>query len=161
MGAWQVADRQQNFAAYPADVQRVLAAMPDEALLWHDIRDFAPIPAFHLGRALLLGDAAHATTPNMGQGACMAIEDAAVLGNLVALHGLGEATWGRFSALRVPRTRAIVKQSHPLGRMAQWEGALARALRDTLTRLVPAGMTRRQMLALYQVDLAASNTSGL
>ena len=154
MGAWQVADLRRNFAHYPTDVQQVLEATPEEALLWHDIGDFTPLPAFHRGRALLLGDAAHATTPNMGQGACMAIEDAAVVGNLVRQQGLSEETWARFSALRGPRTRAIVNRSYQLGRMAQWSDPFRSRLRDGLMRLVPARLTQRQMRALYQVDLA-------
>ena len=38
-----------------------------------------PLPACHAGRVALLGDAAHAMTPHLGQGACQAIEDAVVL----------------------------------------------------------------------------------
>lgn len=154
MAAWGVEDLLQNFARYPADVRQVLAATRPEDLLWHDISDFPPLRAFHRGRVLLLGDAAHATTPNMGQGACMAIEDAAVVGHLVQAHGLTPETWARFSALRVGRTRAIVKRSYQLGRMGQWGDPLRSGLRNALLRLVPAKMTRQQLKALYEVDLA-------
>ena len=44
----------------------------------------APLPSFHRGRAALLGDAAHPMTPNLGQGACQALEDAAVIARLAA-----------------------------------------------------------------------------
>jgi 2-polyprenyl-6-methoxyphenol hydroxylase-like FAD-dependent oxidoreductase len=67
------------FAGWAFDLPGVLAATPDERILQNDIYDRLPAPRWHRGRAGLLGDAAHPTTPNLGQGACMAIEDAVVL----------------------------------------------------------------------------------
>lgn len=85
-----------------------------------------PLPAFHSGRVALVGDAAHAMTPNLGQGACQAVEDAVVLAARVAEpDGLA-----RYSADRVPRTTAVAAASRRIGRLTQLGGVAAR-LRDT------------------------------
>ena len=67
------------FAGWAFDLPDVLAATPDDRILQNDIYDRPPARRWHRGRVVLLGDAAHPTTPNLGQGACMAIEDAVVL----------------------------------------------------------------------------------
>jgi 2-polyprenyl-6-methoxyphenol hydroxylase-like FAD-dependent oxidoreductase len=73
-----------------------------------------PLPAFHAGKVALVGDAAHAMAPNLGQGACQAIEDAVVLADLAGTpDGLA-----RYSAVRVPRTSMVVKRSRSAERLA-------------------------------------------
>src|SRR3546814_12620021 len=61
------------------------------SLIWTDIVDLAPMPSFVRGRVVLLGDAAHAVTPDLGQGAGLAIEDAAVISALLGRHSLAPA----------------------------------------------------------------------
>lgn len=60
-------------------IPALLAATPPEAVLCHDIYDLDPLPSYAKGRIVLLGDAAHAMTPFLAQGACQALEDAVVL----------------------------------------------------------------------------------
>ncbi|MEU4419777.1 FAD-dependent monooxygenase [Actinoplanes sp. NPDC024001] len=83
-----------------------------------------PLPRFHAGRVALLGDAAHAMTPNLGQGACQAIEDAAVL---AAYAG----DLDRYTAERLPRTSAVMKASRRIARMAGLSNPAAEWLRNT------------------------------
>ncbi|MBK6526865.1 MAG: FAD-dependent monooxygenase [Crocinitomicaceae bacterium] len=76
MKAWKQKELLQNFQDYHEDIKDVLKNTPDNHIIWNDIIDLKPISTYAFGSVLLIGDAAHATTPNMGQGACQAIEDA-------------------------------------------------------------------------------------
>ncbi|MFC5180439.1 FAD-dependent monooxygenase [Actinomadura harenae] len=91
-----------------------------------------PLPAMHRGKVALLGDAAHPMTPNLGQGACQAVEDAIVLAHEVTGGGGLEA----YSAARLPRTSAIVKQSAGIARMTRLSNPLVVAARDAAIRAV-------------------------
>lgn len=70
---------------------------------------------WHRGRIVLLGDAVHATTPHLGQGAGMAIEDAIVLAEELAQAPSPQAAFPRYQARRVPRCRYIVEASKAIG----------------------------------------------
>ena len=99
-----------------------------------------------------MGDAAHATTPNMGQGACMAIEDAAILANMISDSRSVDETFLAFERKRIHRTTTIVKDSWQLGRIAQWENKLLITLRDTLLRLTPPSVAEKQIRFIQNVS---------
>jgi 2-polyprenyl-6-methoxyphenol hydroxylase-like FAD-dependent oxidoreductase len=75
----------------------------------------------------LLGDAAHAMTPNLGQGACQALEDAVVL----AAHAERPAGLAVYSAVRAPRTAQVSAASRRISRMTQLTAPAAVWARDT------------------------------
>ncbi|GAA3722879.1 2-polyprenyl-6-methoxyphenol hydroxylase-like FAD-dependent oxidoreductase [Spinactinospora alkalitolerans] len=129
-------------------IPRLFEAAPPEEVLRTDIWHVdTPLPAYHKGRVALLGDAAHAMTPNLGQGACQAIEDAVVLA-----HHVNESTAYLPTALqsytdaRLPRTTGIVQKSAQLAEAVQSESPLLTTLRDTgagiLGRLAPRLMSQ-------------------
>ena len=149
--AFTVADLQRQFASLPPPVPELLALTTDAQLLWNDILDLKPLRRFAFDRVLLLGDAAHATTPNMGQGAGQAIEDALALANCLHLHPTDLAgAFRAFEARRRPRTTRIVEQSWLMGRLGQLESPLLTGLRDAVLQHTPASVSTRQMAFLYQ-----------
>ena len=79
---------------------------------------------------ILVGDAAHASSPMMGQGGCMAIEDAAVLAELLQSAESVDAALDAYSARRRPRVDWVQRQSEALGRGA----LLPAAMRDAVLR---------------------------
>lgn len=129
-----------------------MADTPDESLLWNDIIDLKPLKHFAIGRTLFLGDAAHATTPNMGQGACQAIEDAVVLANALAKNDSVEKAYHEFENRRLSRTKAITDTSRRIGQVAQWSNPLLTRVRNGLFRMIPASVNERQLEMLYSVD---------
>ncbi len=147
-------DLAERFNAYHAPIPQILQATRNEQLLWNDILDIAPIRQFAYGRVLLLGDAAHATTPNMGQGACQAIEDAAVL--LDQWEKMPNAVptdvFRAFEQRRLKRTHMIVNRSRSLGAIAQWDNSLVISLRNGFFRMMPNSLNERQMADLFRVD---------
>lgn len=75
--------------------------------------------AWHRGRVVLIGDAAHCCPPTLAQGAAMSLEDAAVLAELLTTRDhWGEELLSAFYARRIPRVRAVVEASVQLG---QWQ----------------------------------------
>jgi 2-polyprenyl-6-methoxyphenol hydroxylase-like FAD-dependent oxidoreductase len=141
-----------RFASYHPPVLDVLERTPADALLWNDIVDLEPLSTYSWGRAVLVGDAAHATTPNMGQGACQALEGAAVLVAQLSRHPLAEALQA-YNRLRLPRASGIVKKSWQLGKIAQASNPLGVWLRDHLLPLVPPSVNEKQLEGLLGIEL--------
>lgn len=81
-------------------------------------------PIWHRGRVILIGDAAHATTPHLAQGAAMAIEDAVLLAEMIAGTSDLEQTLSDFTARRLPRTKYVIESSLQIARweMDEWAG---------------------------------------
>ncbi|TXK46463.1 monooxygenase [Pontibacter qinzhouensis] len=143
----------EHFHNLPPAVPAILAATKPGQLIWGDIADLKPLKQFVYGRIVLLGDAAHATTPNMGQGACQAIEDAVVLGQcLQQEQDVAVALEKNYQKRRVARTAKVIRLSRLLGEVSQWENPLLYRSRNALFRLTPKAMTQRQMEWLYEVD---------
>jgi 2-polyprenyl-6-methoxyphenol hydroxylase-like FAD-dependent oxidoreductase len=100
-----------------------------------------------LGRIALLGDAAHAMTPDLGQGACQAFEDAVALASV--LTGNVETALARYDEIRRPRTSALQQQCRRMHRLLTLRGQAGR-LRDAGLRLVPSSQATRAMAAQMQ-----------
>lgn len=97
------------FADFHPEVHRLLQATP-EAMKW-PIFERDPLPLWSRGRIVLLGDACHPMKPHMGQGAAMAIEDAAILARSLERHAGDYAT--AFSVYeRARKDRTSLVQHH-------------------------------------------------
>lgn len=134
-------------AGFSPQVRATVAATPAAAIFRTDISDRAPITTWGRGPTTLLGDAAHAMTPNLGQGACQGIEDALVLRDSVATHGATPEALRAYEARRRDRANAVVARAHQLGRIAQWRSPAAVAVRNTALRLTPSSVLYRQLRA--------------
>lgn len=136
--ATQLALLRRWFANWPAPIGDLLAATEPDDLVQQEVRELRPLPrtyAFPAGSGgfVLLGDAAHAMPHHLGQGACLAFEDAATLRSV-----LRDAVPGRqvreaveaYSRLRRPRTATIVRQTRRMSAVLQARGRLALRARD-------------------------------
>ena len=103
-------------------------------------------------RVTLLGDAIHPTTPNLGQGGCIAIEDAMVLAKCLQQYGADISGLRSYETLRYTRTAKIARYSRGYGTVGQWENLFARALRRTTLSLLPESVARRLMQLVYDFD---------
>jgi 2-polyprenyl-6-methoxyphenol hydroxylase-like FAD-dependent oxidoreductase len=156
---WFVSERALEHAAPPADskaylsglladwhdpIPRVAAATPSDALTRLPIHDRRPVSEWGRGRVTFLGDAAHPMTPNLGQGAAQALEDAIALRDAIRSEADPVRALRAYEAARIPRTTTIVRRSWQFGRVAQLESAWACRLRDALVKATPARVQRRQ-----------------
>lgn len=147
------------FGDWHQPVRELIEATPPDGIHGLPIEELAGrVPTFRRGRCVLLGDAAHAMTPNLGQGGNQALEDAATL---VALLGAatGHAPAGaggiddalvEYDRLRRPRTQRIARRASVLGRVLQAGGPVASRLRDAALRLTPPRAAARSALALQR-----------
>jgi 2-polyprenyl-6-methoxyphenol hydroxylase-like FAD-dependent oxidoreductase len=131
-----------HFAGWHAPVGALLAATPPRAILRHPVEFLPPLPCFAGPGWALVGDAAHAMTPDLGQGGCQALEDAAELGAALAGGGALASALAAYDAARRPRAQAVAAASRRLGRLAQAGGPIA-VLRDAALHLTPARVRDR------------------
>jgi 2-polyprenyl-6-methoxyphenol hydroxylase-like FAD-dependent oxidoreductase len=125
----------------------MIAATPADAVHVGETAQLAvPLTRFHSGRIALLGDAAHAMTPDLGQGGGQAFEDAVTLRTVLTGARAQDvpAALARYSALRVPRTSELLDAARSANRMLGMRGPQAR-LRDTVMRLVPQAAATRML----------------
>ena len=146
---------QQRFKGWAAPIEMLLEATPAEVILHHDIYDIVPLPHWSEGRVTLLGDAVHPTTPNMGQGACMAIESAYVLARCLSTRPDLPAALTAYEQERRPRTAWVTNQSWQIGRMGQLDNGLACGLRDLLIRLTPASIVKARLVKVTATNVVA------
>jgi 2-polyprenyl-6-methoxyphenol hydroxylase-like FAD-dependent oxidoreductase len=133
------------FGNWCSPISDIIAATDPAAILHNDIADRPPLARWQVGRVTLLGDAAHPMTPNLGQGACQALEDAVVLANCLGGTPDLDSALRAYERQRIPRTSRIVLLSRRIGQVGQWQHPLACALRDALTRHVLARAQNRQL----------------
>ncbi|MBW3571883.1 MAG: FAD-dependent monooxygenase, partial [Gemmatimonadetes bacterium] len=140
------------FAAWHRPIPQLIEATPDAEILKNGTFDRPPVRRWGRGRATLLGDAAHPTTPNLGQGGCMAIEDAAVLARSLCETDDVQAALRAFERRRFRRTAWITRESLRYGQMAQWQHAAAVRIRELLLASIPAAVTRATMRRMIAFD---------
>ena len=131
------------FKAYHPLVRDLLQATPAEEIHTAEITDLAPIKTWWKDNACLIGDAAHATTPNLGQGACQAIEGAYVLAECLDKYGVDEA-FRHYNKIRLGKAHLVVNTSYMLGKMAHLKNPWLRRLRNTLIQRVPPSANQQQ-----------------
>ena len=152
MRAFNTQDLLTHFGNFHSPIPEIMSRTNDDQLIWSDIVDLKPIRQFAFNNIVLLGDAAHATTPNLGQGACMAIEDAATLTNCLVNHGTIKDAFQQFERKRIKRTTRIVNGSWSLGKIAQLQNPWLGKIRNAALRLTPSRMAKRQLKFLYDIS---------
>ncbi|MGW4958261.1 FAD-dependent monooxygenase [Nonomuraea sp. NPDC004186] len=132
-------------ATWHQPIPALIAATPDEAVIHIDICDLDPLPTYVHGRAALLGDAAHAMSPDRGQGAGQSLEDAVVLAAALAGEPAIEAALHRYDAEHRPRTQATARGARADG--GRTTSTTAYRAMVTMIRLMPASLWRKGITA--------------
>ena len=133
------------FADWHEPIPELIRSTGEGAILRNDIYDRDPADRWGSGRITLLGDAAHPMTPNLGQGACQAIEDALVLAHHLSTGPDVPSSLRGYETERMPRTRSIVNASRRVGALFQVESRAFCWLRDLGLRMVPVEMMYRSL----------------
>ena len=144
-----------RFAGWPYGIPDLFARTSPSRILQNDIFDRDPARVWHRGRAVLLGDAAHPTTPNLGQGACLAIEDAVVLARSIARSDDTASAFSSYHRRRARRTARITRMSRWWGAMGLWKAAPLVWARDAGYRFAPPSFLEWGMRDQYGYDAGA------
>lgn len=131
-------------------ILEILQATFRENIILNDILDLSPITKWYSENLCLIGDAAHATTPNMGQGACQAIEDAYIIGKLLETHKDFNYVFEKFQNIRRKKVNYIVNTSWEIGKISQWEKG--NSLRNFLMRLIPESTNQKLVEKILQLE---------
>jgi 2-polyprenyl-6-methoxyphenol hydroxylase-like FAD-dependent oxidoreductase len=123
-----------SFPVWPEVFRSAIEATEESAILPGDILDLDPSSVWGNGRVTLLGDAIHATTPNLGQGACQALEDAVVLAHCLRTVGEPVQALRSYEDMRRERTAMVTRQSRSLGKVFQAQNWLMVKLRNWILR---------------------------
>ena len=139
-----------GFHAFPPPVPDILAATPAPEVLRVDLHELPPLGHWQRGRAVLVGDAAHAMAPNLGQGGAQAIEDALALARALRETAEMAPALQRYESQRRARVRWIADRARLYGRLAHLESAALRRFRDLAIRGTPAWLTKPTLDWLYR-----------
>ncbi len=142
----------QLFAGWWAPVRRLIETTPAASILRNKAYDREPTRSWGVGRITLLGDAIHPTTPNLGQGGCMAIEDAAVLTRCLAKTNELAHAFRAYERVRHARTAAIANASRLYGAVGQWESRVGVWSRGVMLSLIPDAVTRQVLRLVFDYD---------
>lgn len=126
-------------------IHYLLDSTPADLILQNDIHDIPPFASWSTGQVTLLGDAAHPTTPNMGQGACMAIESAYVLSCSLKEQTDTRSALKRYESQRHVRTAWITNTSWTIGKGGQVSNPLLCRARNFLVKVTPKVAMQRNI----------------
>ena len=143
------AEIRRRFSGWHEPIAAVVEAADESAILRNDVYYLEPLPRWSDGRVVLVGDAAHATTPGVGQGAAQAIEDAVVLADRLVRSKLATAL-AEYETIRRPRAEAVLKMSRRADKAAQLAHPLGWRLRNAIVRRLPDSAQRRQLEPLVR-----------
>lgn len=145
------ADLSMLFRDFHPEVLEMIAATPADAVFFSRLYDLQPIHQWYHGKACLIGDAAHATTPNLGQGACQAVEDAYVLGKLFGKGLPVEQVFQRYQSIRIKKAHQVVQTSWMIGKVSHWQNALGIGIRNFVMKSLPSSIRQAQLKPLFEL----------
>ncbi len=131
-------------------ILKIISQTKSNRIIQKDISDLNRLNKWYQDKVVLLGDAAHATTPNMGQGAGQGIEDAYYLANLLAKYNQIEYALDLFESTRREKVDFVVNNSWRFGKMAhsKW----GQMTMKTLMKWTPEKVMKQQMNKLYSIQ---------
>jgi 2-polyprenyl-6-methoxyphenol hydroxylase-like FAD-dependent oxidoreductase len=144
-----------QFEIFGPLAMQIIDSANEAEIIRTDLYDLKPLREWVRGRVALLGDAAHATTPNLGQGGAQAIEDAFVFAQSLASNSTGrevEHALREYQSTRYAKAIEIVNLSWKYGQMSNLTYPLLVAARDWLMPRLPKALGKRQLDRIYRLN---------
>lgn len=139
------------FTDFHPVVREIISATSKTQINTAEILDLKPINNWYKDNVCLIGDAAHAMTPNMGQGACQAIEDAYILSECLAKYEV-KVAFEVFQKSRLPKAHQVVKASWLFGKMAHLSNPVLIKIRNQFMQMIPSSISKKQSEQIFQLS---------
>jgi len=151
-GKFSTIDLPKFYSNFHPLVQKILESTPKEDILTNEMADLKPISSWYDKNICLLGDSAHATTPNLGQGACQAIESALVLSNCLSKNDSIEKAFRNYQNIRIKKAIQVVNTSWKIGKIAHLQNYFAVKLRNFILKITPEKIAAKQTSYIFEID---------
>ena len=142
----------ERFGNWHKPIKAIIETTHESSILRNDIYDQEPMSRWSDERVTLLGDAAHPATPNLGQGACQAIEDAVVLAKCLGESSEFTLALKAYESRRLQRTSSITLQSRRIGQMGRWRNPIMCWFRNQLIKSIPEHVRLRQLSEMFRFE---------
>tara|TARA_R110001599_G_C12240052_1_gene658760 strand:- start:1086 stop:2225 length:1140 start_codon:yes stop_codon:yes gene_type:complete len=140
----------QRYNGFHPLVLEIINNTEADKIIRSDISDLKRLDTWHKNKVILIGDAAHATTPNMGQGAGQGIEDAFYFANILAKNNQIEPSLVSFESSRREKVDYVVNNSWRFGQMAH--SSFGQMMMKAIMKLTPEKVMKQQMNKLYSIQ---------
>jgi 2-polyprenyl-6-methoxyphenol hydroxylase-like FAD-dependent oxidoreductase len=140
------------FSKFSPLVKKIISKTKKSDIIFNEMMDLKPISSWHYKNVCLIGDASHATTPNMGQGACQAIESAYVIAECLSTEKNTQTAFYKLEQLRKKNAEKIVNTSWTVGKMAHLENGFGIFLRNNLMKIMPKKLIEKQSTSIYKLN---------
>ncbi len=140
------------FSEFNPLVNKIISSTKKKDIIFNEMMDLKPISNWHYKNVCLIGDASHATTPNLGQGACQAIESAYVIAECLSSENNTQSAFQKLEKIRKKNAEKIVNTSWMVGKMAHLENRLLIFLRNNLMRFTPKKLIEKQSTSIYKLN---------
>lgn len=144
------------FNEFDPMVKKLIQSTKVENIIRGDLSDLELLEKWHSRNICLLGDAAHAMTPDLGQGGAQAIEDAFYLSNCIKNNDSIEIAFEQFYNYRKVKVEKLVKQSRNTSKIAITSKPLE-IVRNFILKYFPKAIMEKQMIALYTIGKTVAN----
>jgi 2-polyprenyl-6-methoxyphenol hydroxylase-like FAD-dependent oxidoreductase len=142
-----------QFGGWHEPIRDIIEATDAARIVVTEIYDRKPLRRWGIGRVTLVGDAAHPSQPTLGQGACQAMEDAAVLGWCLRRYDVPPAALRAYERRRAPRANAMTSQARLMGRLGRWRRQPMIWLRECLIKGMPESLQVRNLRWIFQSNV--------
>ncbi|AXT19109.1 zeaxanthin epoxidase [Flavobacteriaceae bacterium AU392] len=145
-----------SYRSFHPLVNKLISSTDNNDIIRNDINDLILLNKWSENNICLIGDAAHATTPNMGQGGAQAIEDAYYLSNLIN-ENLNQNVFQLFQNKRMKKVSSIVKRSWLIGKIAHLK--YAQNIRNYFFKNIPQSSIKKKIIEVFDIDKFPKSSS--
>lgn len=139
-----------HYQNFDSIVHQLISNTPESNIHTAELMDLIPLKNWHKGQVCLLGDAAHAMTPNMGQGASQSIEDALILAKCLKKYSQ-ETAFKKYENIRKKKVQKIVNTSWLLGKLGHVSGSFSTKIRNVIIQSIPNIYNNNQVKFVFKI----------